>query len=127
MNFRDVVPKVPGISADELKGKAIEYDGSEYLGSLAAVGRVTQELWRTFQRCKSVLSSQSDLPLSSVIHCALISVGHHCASSKMLYLLCLISSHAFFLAVQLLQEDLRSDAMSLLQCVMKSTQQLQLL
>ena len=55
MNFRDVVPKVPGISKDELKGKAIEYDGAEYLGSLNAVGRVTQELWRAYTRCKSVL------------------------------------------------------------------------
>ncbi|KAK9832884.1 hypothetical protein WJX74_000679 [Apatococcus lobatus] len=46
VNFRDVVPKVPGISKDELEGKTIEDDGSEYLGSLKAVGKITKDLWR---------------------------------------------------------------------------------
>ena len=54
VNFRDVVPKVPGISEDELEGKTIEDDGSEYLGSLKAVGRISKELWRFVISHKSV-------------------------------------------------------------------------
>ena len=45
MNFRDVVPKVPGISEDELKGVDVEYDGTEYFESLNIVGKMVKSLW----------------------------------------------------------------------------------
>ncbi len=44
-NFRDVVPKIPGVTKEELEGVDVEYDGMEYLASLNLVGRVLKPFW----------------------------------------------------------------------------------
>lgn len=55
-NFRDIVPKIPGISEAELQGidfegdDGNEDDGAEYLGSLNIVGKLLKTLWRERMR-----------------------------------------------------------------------------
>ncbi|KAK9833046.1 hypothetical protein WJX74_005398 [Apatococcus lobatus] len=46
VNVRDIVPKVPGISKDELKGLPVEENGLEVFSSLKLLGDVTTKMWR---------------------------------------------------------------------------------